>query len=82
PAKEEGFTQPGDFRNYDQEIRVLYEAAVLPTLACKKFSGKHLVIKPGDVISVITRPQDGKVIGRNSEGKYIYDDVGEGTVFF
>ncbi|KAG9261637.1 FYN-binding protein-like [Astyanax mexicanus] len=98
PKKKKRFEkEEKEFRKkfkYDQEIRVLYEAAVLPTLACKKFSGKHLVIKPGDVISVITRPQDGKVIGRNSEGKFgfvslsniqqnsdIYDDVGEDCIY-
>ncbi|KAL6466269.1 hypothetical protein MHYP_G00264020 [Metynnis hypsauchen] len=79
---------------YDKEIHVLYEVTVLPVLACKKFGGKDLVIKPGDVISVITEPQDGKVIGRNSDGKFgfvsvsnfqqdsdIYDDVGEDCVY-
>ncbi|XP_036453987.1 FYN-binding protein 1 isoform X2 [Colossoma macropomum] len=79
---------------YEKEIHVLYEVTVLPVLACKKFGGKDLVIKPGDVISVITEPKDGKVIGRNSEGKFgfvsvsnfqqdsdIYDDVGEDCVY-
>ncbi|KAL7836095.1 hypothetical protein AOLI_G00273790 [Acnodon oligacanthus] len=79
---------------YDKEIHVLYEVTVLPVLACKKFGGKDLVIKPGDVISVITEPKDGKVIGKNSDGKFgfvsvsnfqqdsdIYDYVGEDCVY-
>ncbi|KAL7838991.1 hypothetical protein SRHO_G00256490 [Serrasalmus rhombeus] len=79
---------------YDKEIQVLYEVTVLPVLACKKFGGKDLVIKPGDVISVITEPKDGKVIARNSDGKFgfvsvsnfqqdsdVYDDVGEDCVY-
>ncbi|XP_066509702.1 FYN-binding protein 1-like [Hoplias malabaricus] len=98
PKKKKRFEkEEKEFRKkfkYDQEIRVLFVTNVLPVLVCKKFGNKDLVVKPGDAISVISSPKDGKVIGRNSDGKFgyvsvsnieqdsdIYDDVGEDCVY-
>ncbi|XP_051973806.1 FYN-binding protein 1 [Xyrauchen texanus] len=74
---------------YNGEIRVLYQETVLQSLSVKKFGNKDLPVKPGEIIDVIVCPVDGKLIGRNSEGKFgyvstaylepdgsVYDDVG------
>ncbi|XP_039514275.1 FYN-binding protein 1 isoform X1 [Pimephales promelas] len=96
PKKKKKFEkEEKEFRKkfkYNAEIRVLYQATVLPSLSMKKFGNKDLPIKPGEMIDVIVHPVDGKLICRNSEGKFgyvstanleqdgsVYDDVGNVT---
>ncbi|XP_063050284.1 FYN-binding protein 1 [Engraulis encrasicolus] len=79
---------------YDGDITVLHKVVVDPALSCKKWGGKDLVLKPGESIDVIVKAQDGKLIGRNKDGKFgyvsvehiqtdadIYDDVGEDCIY-
>ncbi|XP_065107067.1 FYN-binding protein 1 [Paramisgurnus dabryanus] len=79
---------------YKGEITVLYQAAVIPSVNTKKFGNKDLVVKPGEIIDVITPPEGNKVICRNSEGKFgyvstanieedcpVYDDLGEECIY-
>ncbi|XP_028852214.1 FYN-binding protein 1-like [Denticeps clupeoides] len=79
---------------YTGGISVLYQVAVNPTLTTKKWSRKELPLKPGEMIDVIIKLQNNKLVGRNTEGKFglvctdnvqidseIYDDVGEDCVY-
>ncbi|XP_077097965.1 FYN-binding protein 1-like [Siphateles boraxobius] len=79
---------------YNAEIKVLYQATVLPSLSVKKFGNKDLPIKPGEMIDVMVHPVDDKLICRNSEGKFgyvstanleqdesVYDDVGDECIY-
>ncbi|XP_042564185.1 FYN-binding protein 1 [Clupea harengus] len=78
---------------YDGDINVLYQVVAAAALT-SKWGSKDLPLKPGDVIDVIVKPQDGKLIGRNKDGKFgyvcllniqqetdIYDDVGEDCIY-
>ncbi|XP_041957526.1 FYN-binding protein 1 [Alosa sapidissima] len=79
---------------YDGDISVLYQVMVDPALTTKKWGNKDLPLRPGETIDVIVKPQDGKLIGRNKDGKFgyvclrniqqesdIYDDVGEDCIY-
>ncbi|KAL0979141.1 hypothetical protein UPYG_G00181280 [Umbra pygmaea] len=80
---------------FEGEIQVLYEVTIDPSLASKKWGNKDLQLKPGEVIEVIVKPTDGKLIGRNRDGKFgyvsminvtndagdIYDDIGEDCIY-
>uniref|UniRef100_A0A667WHM1 SH3 domain-containing protein n=1 Tax=Myripristis murdjan TaxID=586833 RepID=A0A667WHM1_9TELE len=60
---------------FEGEIQVLHDVTVAATLTTKKWGSKDLHLRPGEVINVIVKPADGKLIGRNAEGKYcIYDN--------
>lgn len=48
---------------------MLYQAVVDPGLTTKKWGNKDLPLKPGETIDVIVKAQDGKLIGRNKDGK-------------
>uniref|UniRef100_A0A667WK73 Helically-extended SH3 domain-containing protein n=1 Tax=Myripristis murdjan TaxID=586833 RepID=A0A667WK73_9TELE len=78
---------------FEGEIQVLHDVTVAATLTTKKWGSKDLHLRPGEVINVIVKPADGKLIGRNAEGKCksasvvldliaydIYDDIGEGML--
>uniref|UniRef100_A0AAY4DBV8 Helically-extended SH3 domain-containing protein n=1 Tax=Denticeps clupeoides TaxID=299321 RepID=A0AAY4DBV8_9TELE len=56
-------------RQYTGGISVLYQVAVNPTLTTKKWSRKELPLKPGEMIDVIIKLQNNKLVGRNTEGK-------------
>lgn len=47
---------------------MLYQVVAAAALT-SKWGSKDLPLKPGDVIDVIVKPQDGKLIGRNKDGK-------------
>ncbi|XP_056312806.1 FYN-binding protein 1 [Danio aesculapii] len=98
PKKKKKFEkEEKEFRKkfkYNAEIKVLYEATVLQTLAIKKFGNKDLPVKPGETIDVILHQAGDKLIGRNSEGKFgyvftanlepdgsVYDDVGDECIY-
>uniref|UniRef100_W5N4C4 FYN-binding protein 1 n=1 Tax=Lepisosteus oculatus TaxID=7918 RepID=W5N4C4_LEPOC len=80
---------------YDGEIQVLYQVTIVSTLTNKKWGGKDLPLKPGEVVDVIQKPVDNKMICRNEDGKFgyvltsniiaedadIYDDIGEDCVY-
>ncbi|XP_029915112.1 FYN-binding protein 1-like [Myripristis murdjan] len=80
---------------FEGEIQVLHDVTVAATLTTKKWGSKDLHLRPGEVINVIVKPADGKLIGRNAEGKYgyvdmaniaqdtsdIYDDIGEDCIY-
>lgn len=48
---------------------MLYDVTIDPTLDSKKWGNKDLQLKPGEVIDVIVKPTNGKLIGRNRDGK-------------
>lgn len=54
---------------FEGEIQVLYDVTIDPTLDSKKWGNKDLQLKPGEVIDVIVKPTNGKLIGRNRDGK-------------
>lgn len=47
----------------------MYQAVVDPGLTAKKWGNKDLPLRAGETIDVIVKPQDGKLIARNKEGK-------------
>lgn len=57
---------------YDGEIQVLYQVTIVHTLTNKKWSGKELPIKAGEMLDVIVKDTDNKLICRNEEGKCEY----------
>ncbi|KAK6306123.1 hypothetical protein J4Q44_G00230480 [Coregonus suidteri] len=99
PKKKKKFEkEEKEFRKkfkFEGEIQVLYDVTIDPTLASKKWGNKDLQLKPGEVIDVIVKPTDGKLIGRNRDGKFgyvsmvnvaqdggdIYDDIGENCIY-
>ncbi|XP_072562730.1 FYN-binding protein 1-like [Paramormyrops kingsleyae] len=99
PKKQKKFEkEEKDFRKkfkYTGEITVMYQVTVVPVLTSKKWGNKDLPLKPGEIIDVITKPVDNKLIGRNQDGKFgyvstsnilqgdtdVYDDVGEGCIY-
>ncbi|XP_041092326.1 FYN-binding protein 1-like isoform X2 [Polyodon spathula] len=99
PKKQKKFErEEKEFRKkfkYDGEIQVLHQVTVVPTVTNKKWGGKDLPLKPGEVLDVIQKAVDNKMICRNDEGKFgyvlnnniivddadIYDDIGEGCIY-
>ncbi|XP_041111191.1 FYN-binding protein 1-like isoform X3 [Polyodon spathula] len=99
PKKQKKFEkEEKEFRKkfkYDGEIQVLHQVTVVPALTNKKWGGKDLPLKPGEVLDVIQKAVDNKMICRNDEGKFgyvlnsniivddadIYDDIGEGCIY-
>ncbi|XP_048854264.1 FYN-binding protein 1 [Brienomyrus brachyistius] len=99
PKKQKKFEkEEKDFRKkfkYTGEITVLDQVTVVPVLTSKKWGNKDLPLKPGEIIDVITKPVDNKLIGRNQDGKFgyvstsnivegdidVYDDIGEGCIY-
>ncbi|MBN3318172.1 FYB1 protein, partial [Atractosteus spatula] len=59
---------------YDGEIQVLYQVTIVSTLTNKKWGGKDLPLKPGEVVDVIQKPVDNKMICRNEDGKCEFGD--------
>ncbi|MGH0161343.1 UNVERIFIED_CONTAM: hypothetical protein FKN15_046519 [Acipenser sinensis] len=79
PKKQKKFEkEEKEFRKkfkYDGEIQVLHQVTVVPALANKKWGGKDLPLKPGEVLDLIQKAVDNKMICRNDEGKCcIYDN--------
>ncbi|XP_062410387.1 FYN-binding protein 1 isoform X2 [Sardina pilchardus] len=87
-----------DFRKkfkFEGDIHPLYQVTILPSLTCKKWGGKDLPLTPGETLDVIIKPQDNKIVCRNSEGKFgyvslshvvvedadIYDDIGDECIY-
>ncbi|CAB1322229.1 unnamed protein product [Coregonus sp. 'balchen'] len=64
---------PKGTQEFEGEIQVLYDVTIDPTLASKKWGNKDLQLKPGEVIDVIVKPTDGKLIGRNRDGKWMVE---------
>ncbi|XP_071780711.2 FYN-binding protein 1-like [Centroberyx gerrardi] len=100
PKKQKKFEkEEKEFRKkfkFEGEIQVLYDVTVASTLMMTtKWESKDLQLKPGEVIDVIVKPIDGKLIGRNRKGKFgyvatahvaqdtsdIYDDIGEDCIY-
>ncbi|XP_018526016.1 FYN-binding protein 1 isoform X2 [Lates calcarifer] len=99
PKKQKKFEkEEKDFRKkfkYDGEIQVLYQVTIVHTLTNKKWSGKELPIKAGEMLDVIVKDTDNKLICRNEEGKFgyvstshivmddadIYDDIGDDCIY-
>lgn len=54
---------------FEGEIQVLYDVTIDPTLDSKKWGNKDLQLKPGEVIDVIVKATDDKLIVRNRDGK-------------
>lgn len=54
---------------YEGEIRVLYQVTVIPTLTNKKWASKELAVKAGEVVDVIAKAEEDKLICRSEEGK-------------
>ncbi|MGH0170489.1 UNVERIFIED_CONTAM: hypothetical protein FKN15_059065 [Acipenser sinensis] len=73
PRKQKKFEkEEKEFRKkfkYDGEIQVLHQVTVVPALANKKWGGKDLPLKPGEVLDLIQKAVDNKMICRNDEGK-------------
>ncbi|RXM29481.1 FYN-binding protein [Acipenser ruthenus] len=79
PRKQKKFEkEEKEFRKkfkYDGEIQVLHQVTVVPALTNKKWGGKDLPLKPGEVLDLIQKAVDNKMICRNDEGKCcIYDN--------
>ncbi|MGH0142778.1 UNVERIFIED_CONTAM: hypothetical protein FKN15_008993 [Acipenser sinensis] len=76
PRKQKKFEkEEKEFRKkfkYDGEIQVLHQVTVVPALANKKWGGKDLPLKPGEVLDLIQKAVDNKMICRNDEGKFGY----------
>ncbi|KAI1882008.1 hypothetical protein AGOR_G00246250 [Albula goreensis] len=99
PKKQKKFEkEEKEFRKkfkYDGEIQTLYQVTIISTLTNKKWGSKDLPLRPGEVVDVIVKPVDNKLIGRNDEGKFgyvstsnivaedadIYDDIGEDCIY-
>ncbi|XP_014017280.1 FYN-binding protein 1 [Salmo salar] len=99
PKKKKKFEkEEKEFRKkfrFEGEIQVLYDVTIDPTLDSKKWGNKDLQLKPGEVIDVIVKPTNGKLIGRNRDGKFgyvsmvnvaqdggdVYDDIGENCIY-
>ncbi|XP_066502797.1 FYN-binding protein 1 isoform X2 [Hoplias malabaricus] len=96
PKKQKKFEkEEKEFRKkfkYDGEIQVLYQV----TVACsRKASGKDLSVQMGEVLDVISKPENDKLICRNKDGKFgyvsssviqaedmdIYDDIGDDCIY-
>lgn len=54
---------------YEGEIRVLYQATVVPTLTNKKWASKELAVKAGERVDVIAKATDNRLLCRGEEGK-------------
>lgn len=58
---------------FEGEIKVLYQATIIPTLTNKKWASKELPVKAGERLDVIEKSTDDKLICRNEEGKCVWD---------
>ncbi|XP_028828874.1 FYN-binding protein 1 isoform X2 [Denticeps clupeoides] len=79
---------------FDGEIRVLYQVTIVLTLSTKKWGSKDLPLIPGEILDVILKAVDNRLICRNTEGKFgyvsisnivddadIYDDIGNDCIY-
>lgn len=58
---------------HEGDIKVLYQATVIPTLTNKKWASKELAVKAGEKLDVIMRATGDKLICRNEEGKCAWE---------